>query len=72
MSQITKQDQSLIKLIKLAGEKISDLENSKNWVQKDYEFLIHFIEKKTSTSLSLSTIKRIWKTRIVAFHTFLL
>jgi hypothetical protein len=35
--------------------------SSEKWKQRDYLYLIDIIENKTGISLSLSTIKRIWK-----------
>ena len=45
---------------KLVEEKLKWI-NSEKWTQRDYLHLIELIESKTGISLSLSTIKRIWK-----------
>ncbi len=40
---------------------MSGLGTRTEWVQKDYDFLLFFIEEETGERLSLTTIKRIWK-----------
>lgn len=61
MSYISDNDKNLLEAIKRRIEKASGLSNVSDWVQKDYEFVVFFIEDQTGHRLSLSTVKRIWK-----------
>ncbi|WP_425235685.1 hypothetical protein [Ulvibacterium sp.] len=61
MSHISKNDKNLLEAIKKRIEMASGLSDVSGWVQKDYEFLVFFIEDQTGHRLSLSTVKRIWK-----------
>ncbi len=61
MSYISDNDKNLLEAIKRRIEKDSGLSNVSDWVQKDYEFVVFFIEDQTGHRLSLSTVKRIWK-----------
>lgn len=54
-------DWELLTKIKQRIEELGGLGNAAEWVQKDYDFLVFFIEERTGTSLSLSTVKRIWR-----------
>ena len=61
MSTINSQDQELIKRLKKKIEQVSGLPSPEKWTQKDYDFLVYFIEEKSGVRISLSTLKRIWK-----------
>lgn len=61
MSHISDSDKNLLEAVKKRIEKTSGLSGISGWVQKDYEFLVFFIEDQTGHRLSLSTVKRIWK-----------
>ncbi|MEL6918671.1 MAG: hypothetical protein AAFO99_13175, partial [Bacteroidota bacterium] len=61
MNSLGNIDKDLLLNIKCKIEALSGLETKKEWVQKDYDFLVFFIEEKTGVKLSLSTVKRIWK-----------
>lgn len=52
---------SYLQKCKLLIEKELQWINSNDWKQRDYLHLIELIENKTGISLSLSTVKRIWK-----------
>ncbi len=58
---MAKTDWELLGKIKRRIEVLGGLGNSTEWVQKDYDFLVFFIEERTGTSLSVSTVKRIWR-----------
>ncbi|WP_282159707.1 hypothetical protein [Ulvibacterium marinum] len=61
MSHISDNDKNLLEAIKKRIAKASGLSEVSDWVQKDYEFVVFFIEDQTGHRLSLSTVKRIWK-----------
>ncbi len=61
MNSLSQSDQDLLEQIKKQIEVASGLGWGTDWVQKDYDFLVFFIEDQTGVSLSLSTIKRIWR-----------
>ncbi|PCJ97610.1 MAG: hypothetical protein COA50_03995 [Flavobacteriaceae bacterium] len=61
MSSINPQDQELIRRLKQEIEAVSRLPIPEKWTQKDYDFLVYFIEEKSGVRISLSTLKRIWK-----------
>ncbi|WP_299532738.1 hypothetical protein [Ulvibacterium sp.] len=61
MSHISDNDKNLLEAIKKRIEEASGLYGVPGWVQKDYEFVVFFIEDQTGHRLSLSTVKRIWK-----------
>lgn len=61
MSTLAPIDRELLDSIKRRILKASGLEGKTDWVQKDYEFLVFYIEDQTGIPLSLSTIKRIWR-----------
>lgn len=61
MSTINSQDQELITQLKKKLEEVSGLPSPENWKQKDYDFLVFFIEEKSGIRISLSTLKRLWK-----------
>ncbi len=52
---------SYLQKCKLLIEKELQWINSNDWKQRDYLHLIELIENKTGITLSLSTVKRIWK-----------
>lgn len=61
MNSLAQIDQELLESIKKNIASASGLGHTSKWVQKDYDFLVFFIEDKTGVRLSLSTIKRIWR-----------
>ncbi len=61
MNSLDQINQELLESIKQRIAFASGLENTLEWAQKDYEFLVFFIEDETGVRLSLSTIKRIWR-----------
>ena len=61
MSELNKTDVTLMKHLKSRIEEISGLQNHADLSQKDFDFLIYYIEQKTGNRLSLTTIKRIWR-----------
>ncbi|NJB71614.1 hypothetical protein GGR42_002076 [Saonia flava] len=61
MSTINPQDQELLTLLKKKIQQVSGLPSPDNWSQKDFDFLVFFIEEKSGIRISLSTLKRIWK-----------
>lgn len=61
MSEISRQDQELLEQLKKKIEEVSSLPVPEKWSQKDYDFLVYFIEEKSGVRISLSTLKRIWK-----------
>lgn len=53
-------DWTLLEDIKQKITEQANLNDSKEWSQKDFDFLSFFIEEKTGCRLSVSTLKRIW------------
>lgn len=60
MNDLKGVDEQLLEEVKIRIGDAAELGNPAEWTQKDYEFLVFYIEEKTGTTLSLSTIKRIW------------
>ena len=61
MSTINTQDEELLDKVKEKIEQISGLPDSNSWTQKDYDFLVYYIDEKSGVRISLSTLKRIWR-----------
>ncbi|RFS13565.1 hypothetical protein [Emticicia sp. C21] len=61
MSDINALDEELLETLKKEVAQKAGLGRVENWTQKDYEFLIFFIEEKSGVKISLTTIKRIWR-----------
>jgi hypothetical protein len=61
MSDINSIDEELLEMLKKEVVQKAKLDRIENWTQKDYEFLIFFIEEKSDVKISLTTIKRIWR-----------
>lgn len=60
MSKLSSVDKRILETLKEEVEIISGLGNSKSWTQKDYDFLVFFIEERTKVRISLSTLRRIY------------
>ncbi|MBA4850601.1 hypothetical protein [Emticicia sp. BO119] len=61
MSDINLIDKELLEILKKEVAQKAGLGQTENWTQKDYEFLVFFIEEKSGVKISLTTIKRIWR-----------
>jgi hypothetical protein len=61
MSDINLIDKELLDTLKNEVAQKAGLDRIENWTQKDYEFLVFFIEEKSGVKISLTTIKRIWR-----------
>lgn len=61
MSDINQTDEELLQILKKEITLKAGLEKLENWTQKDYDFLVFFIEEKSGIKISLTTIKRIWR-----------
>ena len=61
MNDLNTLDKELIEGIKKKIAEVSGIDGGREWIQKDYAFLVFFIEEKTGVRLSLSTVKRIWR-----------
>jgi len=61
MSDINYIDEQLLETLKKEVSKKAGLARHENWSQKDYEFLVFFIEERSGVKISLTTIKRIWR-----------
>lgn len=61
MSDINPIDGKLLESLKKEVQQKAGLDRIENWTQKDYEFLVFFIEEKAAVKISLTTIKRIWR-----------
>ena len=61
MNGLNTVDKKLIEGIKNKIAQASGIDSDREWMQKDYTFLVFFIEEKTGVRLSLSTVKRIWR-----------
>ncbi len=72
MSGIHHADRVLLDSLKTEIEKKAGLQHSEKWSQKDYDFLIFYIEEHGGIKISLTTLKRIWKneySRLPHIHT---
>jgi hypothetical protein len=61
MNEINPMDGELLETLKKEVQQKAGLGHVENWTQKDYEFLVFFIEEKSDIKISLTTIKRIWR-----------
>jgi hypothetical protein len=61
MSELSEIDQVLLKQLKNKIELLSGLPGNADLSQKDFDFLLYYIQEKTGQILSLTTVKRIWK-----------
>ncbi len=61
MSDINPIDGELLETLKKEVARKAGLGRIENWTQKDYEFLVFFIDEKSGVKISLTTIKRIWR-----------
>lgn len=61
MNEISEIDQALLKRLKSRIEQLSGLSGTAELSQKDFDFLLYYIQEKTGQALSLTTIKRIWR-----------
>ncbi len=61
MSDINSIDEELLETLKKEVAQKAGLGRIENWTQKDYEFLVFFIEEKAGIKISLTTLKRIWR-----------
>lgn len=61
MNEISENDQALLKKLKTRIEQLSGLSGTFDLTQKDFDFLVYYIQEKTGQALSLTTIKRIWR-----------
>lgn len=61
MSDINPIDEELLETLKKEVALKAGLGLLESWTQKDYEFLIFFIDEKSGVKISLTTIKRIWR-----------
>lgn len=61
MNGLTETDKALLESIKRKIEKLSGLSGDTDLSQKDFDFLLYYIQEKTGQALSLTTLKRIWR-----------
>jgi hypothetical protein len=61
MSEISKTDQLLLRQLKKRIEQLSGVQANAALSQKDFEFLLYYIQEKAGQPLSLTTLKRIWR-----------
>lgn len=61
MSEINQIDGELLEMLKKEVAQQAGLGRIESRTQKDYEFLVFFIEEKSGIKISLTTIKRIWR-----------
>lgn len=61
MSLIAEIDQILLERVKKRIEQLAGLPVAGELTQKDFDFLVFYIQDKTGQVLSLTTIKRIWR-----------
>ncbi len=61
MSYLNTGDRDLLTEIRNEIQGKAGIDHTHSLTQKDYQFLVYFIEENTNIKLSLSTIKRIWK-----------
>lgn len=61
MSEINTGDETLLNTLKKEVERKAGLQNAENWTQKDYDFLVFYIEENSGVKISLTTLKRIWR-----------
>jgi hypothetical protein len=61
MNEISDIDQALLNRVKKRIEQHSGLSGDAELSQKDFDFLLFYIQEKTGQGLSLTTLKRIWR-----------
>jgi len=61
MDGLTETDKALLESIKRKIETLSGLSGDTDLSQKDFDFLLYYIQEKTGQALSLTTLKRIWR-----------
>lgn len=61
MSELSEIDKSLLEIVKRKIEERAGLSGAELLNQKDFDFLLYFIQEHTGEVLSMTTIKRIWK-----------
>lgn len=61
MNELSEIDRALLESIKRRIEKRSGLPSETDLSQKDFDFLLFYIQDKTKQALSLTTLKRIWR-----------
>lgn len=61
MSELSQTDKTLLESIKSKIEKLAGLSGEADLSQKDFDFLLYYIQEKTGQALSLTTLKRIWR-----------
>lgn len=61
MNELSEIDKALLESIKSKIEHLSGLSGDADLSQKDFDFLLYYIQEKTGQALSLTTLKRIWR-----------
>lgn len=61
MNELSETDKALLESIKKKIEQLSGLSDTADLSQKDFDFLLYYIQEKTGQVLSLTTVKRIWR-----------
>lgn len=61
MNELSEIDKALLESIKSRIEQLSGLSGDADLSQKDFDFLLYYIQEKTGQALSLTTLKRIWR-----------
>ncbi|MBC7921605.1 MAG: hypothetical protein H7Z75_11030 [Ferruginibacter sp.] len=61
MNALSEIDQALLKRLKQKIEQCAGLAGVSDLNQKDFDFLLFYIQEKTGQALSLTTVKRIWR-----------
>lgn len=61
MNELNEIDKALLESIKTRTEHLAGLSGSVDLSQKDFDFLQYYIQEKTGEALSLTTLKRIWR-----------
>jgi hypothetical protein len=61
MNELNEIDKALLESIKTKVENLAGLSANADLSQKDFDFLLYYIQEKTGQALSLTTLKRIWR-----------
>jgi hypothetical protein len=61
MNELSAVDKALLQSLKTRIEQLSGLPGNADLSQKDFDFLLYYIQEKTGQALSLTTLKRIWR-----------
>lgn len=61
MNELSETDRALLESLKSKVEELAGLSGHSDLNQKDFDFLVFYIEEKTGQALSLTTLKRIWR-----------